>query len=600
MSSNDYYQNPREHPANPKVVPDLFGIGNDTTGYRGVQGAVHNIVGFVDRRRNAILEILTSTYNSGADTGTITGYAFCAGDLIEFSAGNGNNTFSGAENYYVFAKSDGTLDTSVNMYDVDGSLIGQCVSNAVTPMYNERKLDTEYMQIVNEIIVHQAPKTYYSTAHTLDVSGNLVVDSSGQINLQTESTNRVTVADALVDVTVDFSVATDKFVITAATGATAIAGNVTVSASILGATDGLAVGDATNNFNFHANSVTTYGNIIPATDGNDNVGTDANTFASMVATNMYATNFRVGTTASSVALGAAGTSNATAGASKVGVYATSLHHSASTDVMGALVDIDAILYGLHTTIGLTDLTAAEVNQLEKIGTVDITNAQWAYLGNMNQDVTTTSNATFANLTSTGNTVLGNGTADDSLEINAYHTKDILHNESAALELGTGSKRFNIYADTLSTAGLATVGAGISLTGGIDLQAASSINFKSDEACDVNMSYNMGSGEWSGLTITLANITTDLPAGKAVTSAGAEASASSSGDFLGILVDYDDKKVLTFGVVYNGVATGAGEIIYLGTSGSLTTNSSGLTYVTPVGISIDSNRVFISPSFVVVT
>lgn len=47
------------------------------------------------------------------------------------------------------------------------------------------------------------------------------------------------------------------------------------------------------------------------------------------------------------------------------------------------------------------LTAAEVDQLQNIDAVTITNAQWAYLGNMDQDVTTTSDVTFNDVTVNG-------------------------------------------------------------------------------------------------------------------------------------------------------------------------------------------------------
>ena len=47
------------------------------------------------------------------------------------------------------------------------------------------------------------------------------------------------------------------------------------------------------------------------------------------------------------------------------------------------------------------LTAAEVDQLQNIDSVTITNAQWAYLGNMDQDVSTTSNVTFNDVTVNG-------------------------------------------------------------------------------------------------------------------------------------------------------------------------------------------------------
>ena len=58
------------------------------------------------------------------------------------------------------------------------------------------------------------------------------------------------------------------------------------------------------------------------------------------------------------------------------------------------------LDNLNTTIGLSGLTTAEVNQLKNIGLTTISTTQWGYLGNLNQDLTTASNVTFNNVTGT--------------------------------------------------------------------------------------------------------------------------------------------------------------------------------------------------------
>ena len=60
----------------------------------------------------------------------------------------------------------------------------------------------------------------------------------------------------------------------------------------------------------------------------------------------------------------------------------------------------ATLDNLNTTIGLSGLTTAEVNQLKNIGLTTISTTQWGYLGNLNQDLTTASNVTFNNVTGT--------------------------------------------------------------------------------------------------------------------------------------------------------------------------------------------------------
>lgn len=58
------------------------------------------------------------------------------------------------------------------------------------------------------------------------------------------------------------------------------------------------------------------------------------------------------------------------------------------------------------------LTAGEVNQLQNIDSVTISNTQWGYVGGMDQDVITTSDVTFNNLTVDGSLTLAEPIAAD--------------------------------------------------------------------------------------------------------------------------------------------------------------------------------------------
>jgi hypothetical protein len=64
-------------------------------------------------------------------------------------------------------------------------------------------------------------------------------------------------------------------------------------------------------------------------------------------------------------------------------------------------DDGADLDELYTTIGLSALTSAEVDQLENIGSVTVSNTQWGYLGALDQPLTTTSDVQFDDITLTG-------------------------------------------------------------------------------------------------------------------------------------------------------------------------------------------------------
>lgn len=77
----------------------------------------------------------------------------------------------------------------------------------------------------------------------------------------------------------------------------------------------------------------------------------------------------------------------------------------STHTQGAIAGYDAN-GRLSESEGLT---AGEVDQLQNIDSVTITNAQWTYLGNMDQDVSTTSDVTFNDVTVNGDFNLSDGT-----------------------------------------------------------------------------------------------------------------------------------------------------------------------------------------------
>ena len=65
------------------------------------------------------------------------------------------------------------------------------------------------------------------------------------------------------------------------------------------------------------------------------------------------------------------------------------------------------LDNLNTTIGLSALTPAEVDQLENINSVTINNTQWGYLGSSDQGISTTDNVSFSGLTVEGNQIIDN-------------------------------------------------------------------------------------------------------------------------------------------------------------------------------------------------
>lgn len=71
---------------------------------------------------------------------------------------------------------------------------------------------------------------------------------------------------------------------------------------------------------------------------------------------------------------------------------------------GATSGVQAYSANLDTYVS-NPLTAGELGQLQNIDSVTITNGQWAYVGNMDQDVTSTSNVAFGDVVQTGDHVI---------------------------------------------------------------------------------------------------------------------------------------------------------------------------------------------------
>jgi uncharacterized Zn-binding protein involved in type VI secretion len=100
------------------------------------------------------------------------------------------------------------------------------------------------------------------------------------------------------------------------------------------------------------------------------------------------------TTASKVELGKLGASVEVKGDLLVGGTVD------GRDVAGDGAQLDE----LYSTIGLSALTTAEVDQLENINTTTISGTQWGYLGNSNQGIATSDSVQFADIT-VDNTVI---------------------------------------------------------------------------------------------------------------------------------------------------------------------------------------------------
>jgi hypothetical protein len=105
---------------------------------------------------------------------------------------------------------------------------------------------------------------------------------------------------------------------------------------------------------------------------------------------------------------------------------------------------DAKLETLYTTIGLSELTSGEVDQLENIGGTTISSSTWGYLGGVDQSLNNGANATFGILTVTG-TVDGIDIATQDVKLETLYTTIGL----SALTSGEVDQLENIGTTTIS-------------------------------------------------------------------------------------------------------------------------------------------------------
>lgn len=121
------------------------------------------------------------------------------------------------------------------------------------------------------------------------------------------------------------------------------------------------------------------------------------------------------------------------------------------NVDGRDVSVDGLaLDNLNTTIGLGGLTSGEVNQLKNIDAKTVSNAQWGYLGDLDQDLATSNNVSFnqavgGDIKITGNTI-STITTDSNLTLQGNGTGEVLLTKDPVSALGVATKQ---YIDALS-------------------------------------------------------------------------------------------------------------------------------------------------------
>jgi hypothetical protein len=194
--------------------------------------------------------------------------------------------------------------------------------------------------------------------------------------------------------------------------------------------------------------------------------------------------------------------------------------SVTGNVDGRDVSADgANLDELYTTIGLSALTASEVNQLENIGSVTMSNTQWGYLGALDQSLTTSSDVQFDDITLTGivktNEIdaLADLIWDDTSNTEIWNTSDFYANNAVnigsnvyitdeldveeALRVGT---TLNVGGNatlggTADISGNTTIGGSLTLSGSADFN--STMNLQGNLTTQANLADDGFSEGWAG-------------------------------------------------------------------------------------------------------
>lgn len=123
-------------------------------------------------------------------------------------------------------------------------------------------------------------------------------------------------------------------------------------------------------------------------------------------------------------------------------YITILDQVITRNLINLVSHVTGILPLTKGGTGSSTLTAAEVAQIENINTRTISNLQWGFLGNMNQNVTTTSNVSFGVITASGS-VTGdnfiNATTDD-MSIGAIAGRNRIQASSTVINMNNAANQ----------------------------------------------------------------------------------------------------------------------------------------------------------------
>jgi hypothetical protein len=124
---------------------------------------------------------------------------------------------------------------------------------------------------------------------------------------------------------------------------------------------------------------------------------------------------------------------------------------------------------LYTTIDIKDVTLSEIKQIQNIGTTNISNPQWQYLGNLDQNLNMSASPTFAGLTLSGltaSTMLGLNSSKGFQSIFAVYDQ-ANGNNSTLLFSGNSLTLHASNSQDISTAGIPSF-SGITLTGNMSM------------------------------------------------------------------------------------------------------------------------------------
>jgi len=137
MTSHRFYRDMYDTPFNQKADRRVFGYGELSDGFPGMQGAIHGVIGRVDGMQTSLVTGFAVSQTAGDTWDVASGYAYITGEFYELTPG----AVTLHDNYYLFmSATDGSFTENATKYG-GGVLVGQRSASVFTHDYKRTYVD---------------------------------------------------------------------------------------------------------------------------------------------------------------------------------------------------------------------------------------------------------------------------------------------------------------------------------------------------------------------------------------------------------------------------------------------------------------------------